>query len=715
MLIDFLWSEYSSGYKVRNPITPLDDPSGISGTEINLLGTAWAMARKGHNVYIYGNYSQNHVDELGIHYYKISEGPKRFSDVAFAYHDGKMLPSWTTSFRICQHQTFYALPFDEERADLYLSATNFNKNFHRSRMNETWDVLPNACDAGKFEPWNPIPGKMVFHTSPERGLHVLLRVLPKIAARVPHAHLHIFSNRALDILNNPNTPVSDDQRVTIDEIKHGLQVCRDLITIHGSQSRNSILKELSTCSIFAYPSEPPVPCEVFPVSVMDCCAAGVPVVLSPSDGIHEVLRDLILTPSPPTLFEEEFIEETVRVMTDQVRANEVSEIGKRWISQFSFDRCARELENLIYEYKPRAPSIIRTSRRIAFVYPERNVLHPFPDVDQLTSHKRGLTGSEKAMFGYATALAKLGHEVTAFGPFSAPGNYKGVTCLKNSDMGNYVNKQWDHALAMNDPFLLQDFSDVGVRSVNQQLNSFPIPGWEKGLIDIAFTPSASLVKHHSRESFNCWRVLYNGCDPTTFSPRPFSSRSFKIIHISSPDRGLHRLLEMYPRLKQKFPSITLDIYYEWNNYYRCCRDSFDHNGWRSRYINMALRDLERLGVKHYSSTSCDRIADILSRSRMMVFPLEPFCYTEGFSVATLECAVAGCLPIIPADEAIPEVYGGYLPLPPAPFTDHQDEFFECVVQHLSDDHLYAKNAKRAMGLGKMYDWNHLVKDLIPYI
>lgn len=344
MIIDFILSDFCLPHGKRlNPTDLANDPFGISGTEVNLFGNAFELSKRGHEIKIFSRWTQeNQINNL---YFVDFDKKLITSDVAIAYHDGRPLKIWNTRFKIALHQTF-EIPegVQASGADLYLSATYFNMKHHWERDNARWAVLPNACNFGEYHPWVPEKGRMIFHTDPNRGLHILLRALPEIKKQVSQANLHIYQ----DVLN----PKRYAYKHIYKEIMEGLDKYKDFITIHdGMHSKNDILKALSYTSVFAYPSEPPVPCEVFPISVMECCATGVPVVLSPADGIENIYRDVVdIVPSPPSDNLNYFIEETVKILNNDNYAKIISERELEWSKGFSFEKTATILENLINKY-----------------------------------------------------------------------------------------------------------------------------------------------------------------------------------------------------------------------------------------------------------------------------------------------------------------------------------------------------------------------------
>ena len=123
-----------------------------------------------------------------------------------------------------------------------------------------------------------------------------------------------------------------------------------------------------------------------------------------------------------------------------------------------------------------------------------------------------------------------------------------------------------------------------------------------------------------------------------------------VVWASSPDRGLHWLLELFPRLRKVVPDVTLDVLYL---YQAAAASGTGEVANRYRYMNAALEKLRGKGVRFHGSVSRRRVADAFCSSRVLAYPCHPDGpFTEGFSCTILEAAVAGCLPVIVGADAL---------------------------------------------------------------
>lgn len=335
------------GGREFDPNNLLDAPRGLSGTDVNLFGSALAMARRGHDVRVYAPFTGETVRD-GVAFRQFEGFGKHAipADVAIAHYDAAGLRDSKARLNVVvQHTIRIPSPEVYYQGLIGMSLSPSPRNMRElSAMHggpgHPWNVLLNANDIGTFLPHTPVPGRLIFHTSPERGLHRLLAALPAIKARVPETHLvviadmaplayfHRYGQRHADIAN---------------QIHAGLAQHAEIITLLPRLSRNDVLRELAQTALFAYPSDPPSPCEVAPVSILDCLRAGVPVVCKPADGIEDLFGNQIAV--APTF--EAFIDLTVDLLRnpDAARAQATrGHDGNTW----TFDDQAAALEEMLH-------------------------------------------------------------------------------------------------------------------------------------------------------------------------------------------------------------------------------------------------------------------------------------------------------------------------------------------------------------------------------
>ena len=167
----------------------------------------------------------------------------------------------------------------------------------------------------------------------------------------------------------------------------------------------------------------------------------------------------------------------------------------------------------------------------------------------LNSETRQVGGGETAMMSVAKSLAALGHEVVVFYNASKPGRYDGVDYLPVDMFGLMAfNMKHDVLVSWDAPHALRIATKSRMRVMAYQLNDTFV-GPFHFIIDRYFHPS----KWHADR----YRELYpeiqeerqvapctNAVDFNRYVGVDVDVDPYRVIYSSSPDRGLHHLLEI---------------------------------------------------------------------------------------------------------------------------------------------------------------------------
>jgi glycosyltransferase involved in cell wall biosynthesis len=214
---------------------------------------------------------------------------------------------------------------------------------------------------------------------------------------------------------------------------------------------------------------------------------------------------------------------------------------------------------------------------------------PLP-FDPDSVHKGHVGGSEEAVVYLAPELAKLGFEVTVFSPrpqrdddvvvhavgnvlwrdssdFDFEGDHEQVLfwrCpnimqIEQVKKAKYKKWAWVHDATY---FSDQDGTPTaaGIAAASECY------GAHDGVICLTKAHAAALRKWDGYAGSNI-RFAMNGIRVSDFpelTPETDALRDpFKVVWGSSPDRGLHTLLALWPQVKAQVPQATLDVYYAW--------------------------------------------------------------------------------------------------------------------------------------------------------
>jgi len=359
---------------------------------------------------------------------------------------------------------------------------------------------------------------------------------------------------------------------------------------------------------------------------------------------------------------------------------------------------------------------------------------------------RGLTGSELSFFRIAQECRARGNEVHVytFGRGPMPSSWEGLSLHPYSRFGPDVSSpsafeavcSWNEAEVLR---VVPGGQDGPVRMCNLQINDFVHcrPGFGD-IVDVWTSPSSShrqMVLSKPAHPVHLrpgdppyayvpdpgrWEVLTNGCDPTNYDDLRAAGVEKvpgRVIWGSSPDRGLHWLLQEWPKIRRAAPHAHLKIFYKVMKW----ADNIVAHPYgdptileqirRAYYIKEALRRLAPHGVELVDSVSRRQIDREMAEAEVLAYSCDPVSWTEGFSVTLMEgCAARSC-PVSTAVDALPEIYGGHIPLVPVPVKDHMSEFSDYVVRGLTDPQFRDETNSRAHELAMSYTWSSLAARL----
>jgi glycosyltransferase involved in cell wall biosynthesis len=363
--------------------------------------------------------------------------------------------------------------------------------------------------------------------------------------------------------------------------------------------------------------------------------------------------------------------------------------------------------------------------KIAFLFGEFLVGHRPLDFNVLFTSKRGLSGSDLGVSRAAQEFAKQGHDVSLFTVHcpNKPDVWEGVKLYDIKDKTSIIKSDWDAIISWCEPDAFRDLPSEPIRVCSQQLNDFTYckEGFDD-FVDIWASPSEGHFKHHAHQTpkFEKWVVVPDGCDPALYTPG--KKVRGRVVHISSPDRGMHWLLSEWQNIKKRVPEAHLRTFYHCSqgdvksfekgfkdrSPYFICPPSIMELGQRMRYLDRAMTKLEPLGVQRIGSVSRDEIVEELDQAMVLGYPasmVNNFC--EGFSCSIMEACAAGCVPVISDVDALGELYGGAAPMihmPKPPAQPDMKQFTDLVVKSLTDDKWIEEITKKCQALAAKYTW-----------
>lgn len=152
----------------------------------------------------------------------------------------------------------------------------------------------------------------------------------------------------------------------------------------------------------------------------------------------------------------------------------------------------------------------------------------------------------------------------------------------------------------------------------------------------------------------------------------------RMIFASVPDRGLHHLWRMYPRLKQYVPDLSLTI-------------TSDYRLWGAGELNQnhRIKWMVQDGVRFLGAVPRTQYLEELAQAEVMLYPCE---YEELFCIAVAEAQAAGVVCVSTAKGALSTTNLGHI-FYVDPHNPHNDAvLIDRTVQILSNPTELALNA-----------------------
>lgn len=308
-----------------------------------------------------------------------------------------------------------------------------------------------------------------------------------------------------------------------------------------------------------------------------------------------------------------------------------------------------------------------------------------------TAKDAQIGGGETAMLQIATELASNSrNDVTVFYDIAYYGDYYGVHYLPTNLMIPMIcQTDFDVFISWDAPYLFRYADRAKCRVLAFQLND-PQVGVLDWAVDLYMHPSQW---HLKRSRLSAPEItaskqiagLTNGIDYYRYKS-DCERDPYRVIYSSSPDRGLHHLLRIWPEIVSRVPQANLHVYYDMKKWLNA-EAELAKSGVRtitSERADILRRQLaSNLPSVHvHGGIGQTRLAEEQMRSRILAYPCDPVRPTEGFSMTVLEGIVSGCKVITTNADAFPELWEGKPNVTMIPLPVEDDVWVNTIVDVL---------------------------------
>ncbi len=310
-----------------------------------------------------------------------------------------------------------------------------------------------------------------------------------------------------------------------------------------------------------------------------------------------------------------------------------------------------------------------TRRSIAFYLPATG---NWGDFDPAMPFAKALGGRETATIRLAQELAKMDWNVGLFCPcpfLFQDGNLVWHPHQMFTANLRAMSQTYDVIVSIEDAQIFKRLS-AKLHILHEQCCHLRVLGADKN-IDHYFLLSQyqqwSLRSYDATINPDKCVVFGNGVDLERYDFTDVQPVPGRLVYSSSPDRGLHHLLDWWPELTKRHPELSLKVFYN----PKALQDHRWEHDVKATWA-LAIEEGEHLpGVEYVGGIDQMTLAREQKQAQMWVYPCDPSAPTESWCVTALEHAAAG-VPMLMSDaDCLGEIYHDVAWLVPMPIKDSQ--------------------------------------------
>jgi glycosyltransferase involved in cell wall biosynthesis len=336
--------------------------TGIGGSETCVVYAAKELKKLGYRVKVFNDCEGMEKDYDGVSYIDY----RKFEKFALMNHIDIFISSRLAhpfDFRInstqnlcwihdiwLNHDPKYDVRLN--KVDKYMVLSPWHHDFfanHHSVPKEKLWITPDGIDLSRFDlSIARNMRKLVYSSSPDRGLDTLLYLFRILKQQLPNLELHVYYG-----FNNWNAAIN--QRGNEAEKKWRDQIMEDMkqegVFDHGRIGQQQLADELCSAGLWLYSSRFT---ETFAISAVEMQAAGIPIICTDLAALHTTVGSngvLIQGDAYDAKVREKFIKEAMEMLTDSEKWNKYSNLGRQNASNYSWDKVILRWKEELFKVK----------------------------------------------------------------------------------------------------------------------------------------------------------------------------------------------------------------------------------------------------------------------------------------------------------------------------------------------------------------------------
>lgn len=307
---------------------------GLTGTDLATVRVAEECQKLGHEVEIFTVQTNPIESYKGMRLRSTADITKIDSenfDLLINFNEPNLFIGIKKPYKIVfmmLNDFSFIQPGYDEWTDLYVGVCEEHTNHMKKQAPnpDKWRTVPLGCDPDLYTDGLQVPGRVMWCSSADRGLHWLLSVWPQVKAAVPHASLRVFYHFNYGSVFNvepnhispqggPYHPHIIEMAQRVRYIKHAMEELKSMDVEHvGSISRERMIEEWNKASVFAFSADTVAFSEGFSVSTLEAHASYTIPVITDADCLGGIYRDSGCLMSSSELNKKE----NLKIFTDNV-------------------------------------------------------------------------------------------------------------------------------------------------------------------------------------------------------------------------------------------------------------------------------------------------------------------------------------------------------------------------------------------------------------